>query len=470
MDTKLLHGILNPQMVSDDSETLTRFSVDGIVPKAVVYPTNLSQAAEVIKLANKENWAVTPCGGCSKLGIGNVPKRMDLILNTSRLDKIIDIDVANLTVTAQAGVKLRDLQDLLGGTENRCYFPLEGDTKAQADYMCSSREYKGVFLPLDPSFPDQATVGGIVATNASGPKRLRYGLPRDLVLGVRYVTPTGEIIGMGGKTVKNVSGYDVSKIMIGSFGTLGIIGDITFRLLPLPEQSVTLLGSFTSLSDAVCFSRRVLGSKLLPTSVEILNDAGYELSEFSDLSVSSQSWCVAVGLEGFNEEITREITDLKDMARLERVVDLRELDREKASYFWNNLANCAVRALRQGKSVIKFKAGFLISHYAEVLESWAELSDGQGALIASAGSGTACAYFLGIQQSDNAKMAKLSSSFRAVTEKHEGSMVVELAPAAMKNELDLWGKPGRDFIIMKRIKDSVDPLNVLNPGRFLGGI
>ena len=241
---------LNPQMVAHDTATLTRFSVDGVVPEAVVYPANLSQVSEVIKLANREKWAVTPWGSGTKMGIGQVPKRLDLVLCTSRLDKIIDIDVANLTVTAQAGVKLGDLQDLLGGAENRCFFPLEGDLKAQADYMCSGRDYKGVFLPLDPPFPDKATLGGIIATNSTGPKRLRYGLPRDLILGVRYVSPTGEIIGMGGKTVKNVSGYDVSKIMIGSLGTLGIIGDITLRLLPLPERISTILVSFKGLAAA----------------------------------------------------------------------------------------------------------------------------------------------------------------------------------------------------------------------------
>ena len=164
------------------------------------------------------------------------------------MNKIIDLDVANLTVTAQAGVKLADLQDLLAGTENRCFFPPDDNLKEQADYMCSSRDYKGVFLPLDPPFPDRVTLGGIVAANSTGPKRLRYGLPRDLILGVKYVSPTGEIIGMGGKTVKNVSGYDVSKIMIGSLGTLGILGEITFRLLPLPEQIATVVAAFGTFS------------------------------------------------------------------------------------------------------------------------------------------------------------------------------------------------------------------------------
>ena len=111
------------------------------------------------------------------MALGKPPSRFNLVLSTSRLNKIVDLDVANLTVTAQAGVKLADLQDLLAGAENRCFFPPDDNLKEQADYMCSGGDYKGVFLPLDPPFPDRVTLGGIVAANSTGPKRLRYGLP-----------------------------------------------------------------------------------------------------------------------------------------------------------------------------------------------------------------------------------------------------------------------------------------------------
>ncbi len=471
MDIKLLHGILNPQMVSSDTATLTRFSVDGVVPEAVVYPANLSQVSEVIKLANREKWAVTPWGSGTKMEIGQVPKRLDLVLCASRLDKIIDIDVANLTVTAQAGVKLGDLQDLLGGAENRCFFPLEGDLKTQADYMCSGRDYKGVFLPLDPPFPDKATLGGIIATNSTGPKRLRYGLPRDLILGVRYVSPTGEIIGMGGKTVKNVSGYDVSKIMIGSLGTLGIIGDITLRLLPLPEQIATILVSFNELTAVTGFAKRVLNSKLLPTSLEVFNRDGYSLSASTDLKAPSGRWCVAVGIEGFSEEVKREITDLKDMAHFEKAIEMAELDSDSTIVFWKNLANCALTLPKDGETVVKFKAGFLISNFPEVLEAWTNiLPDDFCALTTSAGLGLACAYLVIKTDSDIEKAARLGKAFRETAENYGGSMVVEFAPATLKQKLDPWGSPQADFVLMRRIKDSLDPLNVLNPGRFLGGI
>jgi glycolate oxidase FAD binding subunit len=469
MNVNVLHEVLSPQQVVTDPATLAGFSVDGMAPEAVVYPTSLSQAAEVMKLANKENWGVIPWGSGTKMGIGSRPSRYDLALSTCRLDKIIDIDVANLTVTAQAGVKLANLQDLLGGTENRCFFPVDSDLKKQADYMCSSRYYKGVFLPLDPPFSERATLGGIVAANSTGPKRLRYGQPRDLILGMRYVAPTGEVIGMGGKTVKNVSGYDVSKIMIGSMGTLGILGDLTFRLLPLPEVVAAVVASFKEFDSARSFADRVLSSRLLPTSLEILNRPRYNLAGLKDLNMPAGGWCVAIGLEGFSEEVQREISDLKDMARVEKALDLVDLDREKATKFWKNLANCASSA--PDKSVVKFKGSFLISQHAKIVEAWTAASQGmECGLTASPGLGLAYAYIIGDPVMDLENIAKLGAAFRAAAEQYQGSLVMECAPAALKQKLDPWGTPRGDFILMKRIKESVDPLGVLNPGRFLGGL
>ena len=441
----------------------------GLCRKPLVYPENLNQVAEVIKLANSQNWGVIPWGGGTKMALGKPPLRFNLVLGTSRLNKILDLDADNLTVTAQAGVKLADLQDLLAGKENRCSFQPDDNLKKQADAMCSGGDYKGAFLPLDPPFPDRVTLGGIVAVNSTGPKRLRFGLPRDLILGVKYVTPTGEIISMGGKTVKNVSGYDVSKIMIGALGTLGILGEITFRLLPLPEKVATVLAGFGSFAAARAFADRVLDSKLLPVSVEILNGPGYDLTMSQDLNLPPEGWCVAVGVEGFEEEVIREITDLKDMAQRESALESAQLDPEKAFTFWRMLANSGVAP--QGKTVVKFKGSFLISRYSEIMDAWSiASSDYRAALICSAGLGLAQGYIFCRTDEDPEKFAAVGSAFRAAAEKHEGSMVIESAPAGLKQKLDPWGRPREDFLLMKRIKANVDPVGVLNPGRFLGGI
>lgn len=469
MNINLLHRILGPETVVTDSAALAGFSVDGIVPEALVYPENLNQVAEIIKLANSQNWGVIPWGGGTKMALGKPPLRFNLVLGTSRLNKILDLDAENLTVTAQAGVKLADLQDLLAGKENRCSFKPDDNLKKQADYMCSGGNYKGVFLPLDPPFPDRVTLGGIVAANSTGPKRLRFGLPRDLILGVKYVTPTGEIISMGGKTVKNVSGYDVSKIMIGALGTLGVLGEITFRLLPLPEKVATVLAGFGSFAAARAFADRVLDSKLLPTSVEILNGPGFDLAMSQDLTLPPGGWCVAVGVEGFEEEVIREITDLKDMALRDSALESAQLEREKAFTFWRMLANSGVAP--QEKTVVKFKGSFLISHYAEIMDQWSiASSDYRAALMCSAGLGLAHGYIFCGADEDPEKFAAVGSTFRAAAEKHEGSMIVESAPARLKQKLDPWGSPREDFLLMKRIKADVDPVGVLNPGRFLGGI
>ncbi len=469
MNMSVLNRILSPETVTTDSAALAEFSVDGITPEALVYPETLNQVGEIIKLANAEGWGVIPWGGGTTMALGKPPLRFDLVLSTTGLNKILDLDVANLTVTAQAGVRLVDLQDLLAGKENRCFFTPDGNLKEQADYMCSGDKYKGVFLPLDPPFPDRVTLGGIVAANSTGPKRLRFGLPRDLILGVKYVSPTGEIITMGGKTVKNVSGYDVSKIMIGSLGTLGIIGEITFRLLPLPENVSTVLAGFATAASARSFVDRVLGSKLLPTSVEILNRLGYDLTRSRSLSLPPRGWCVAVGVQGFEEEVVREIADLTDMARRENALESAQLDRENTFTFWQTLANCG--AALEGKTTIKFKGSFLISRYAEIMEAWSLASaDYQAALTISAGLGLAHGYIFSPPDEDPEKLAAVGSAFRGATEKHGGSMVVESAPVALKQKLDPWGGTREDFLLMKSIKANIDPVCVLNPGRFLGGI
>jgi FAD/FMN-containing dehydrogenase len=203
--------------------------------------------------------------------------------------------------------------------------------------------------------------------------------------------------------------------------------------------------------------------------VEILNRAGFNLADSKDLNVPSGGWCVAIGLEGFSEEVTREVSDLKDMAKLERALDLVHLDREKATNFWKNHADCASSAA--DKPIVKFKGSFLISQYAKIMESWSAASRGiDCALTASPGLGLAYAYILGDSAMDLENVAKLGAALRAAAEQREGSMIIECGPVALKQKLDPWGTPRGDFVLMKRIKESVDPLGVLNPGRFLGGL
>ena len=311
-----LREMLGQKSVAVEPDRLSRFKVDHLTPQAVVFPKNTQQISDVVRLAHAHNLGVVPWGSGTKMIMGNPPKRLDLVLSTSRMNHIIDVDTANLTITVEAGVKFRDIQARLATQEDRCYLPLE-DLATEADeVICSDRSHSGSFLPMDPPQADKATIGGIIATNAAGPRRLLYRLPRDLILGVRMVAPTGDMVGSGGKTVKNVSGYDVSKLAVGSLGSLGIICEITFKLLPLPEKMETLLFSFKSFDAASAFADQIFETSLLPAAVEVLTDHACSQVAMEGIPDFSAAPCgVAVALEGFVPAVARMSDELTTMAK-----------------------------------------------------------------------------------------------------------------------------------------------------------
>ena len=215
----------------------------------------------------------------------------EVVMSTNRLHRVVDYEVPNLTVTVQAGVTVGELQRTLAAGGSR--------------------------LPLDPPFA-ASTLGGVVAANQSGPKRLAYGSARDLVLGLRVVLPEGDTVRFGGKVMKNIAGFDMSKLFVGSWGTLGIITEITLRVLPRPESEKTLLAAFSSLDDASRATGEILASQLLPPAIELVNPsawdrvAGAALVGHPAASISrpGEGYLLVFGLEGFQEAVERQGTDV----------------------------------------------------------------------------------------------------------------------------------------------------------------
>jgi glycolate oxidase FAD binding subunit len=461
MDPKSLEAVLDAKAILTEADRMQAYAIDGVAPQAVVKPSTLDEAADVIKLANRDGFTVAIRGGGTKSSIGGLLKQTDVVLATHRLDKIIDMDTANLTVTAQAGVLFDDLQDLLMGLENRCYFPLDSDLSETASYMCSDREYKGAFMPLDPPLSSKATMGGIVASNSTGPMRTRYRPMRDLILGVRFISPKGDIIGMGGKTVKNVSGYDVSKLMIGSQGCLGVVGEMTIRLLPLPEETGGLLVTFADVGQAKAFVTTLINSKLLPTAVEVLNPTALKLTTMVDVAVPGKGLVVAIGQAGVAEEVSREIADIKAMAKQENAAGVTQLNAEDAAAFWHSLGdNCLSQA------AVRLKANYVFSGYGAFMDQAAKAGEGC-AFCVSAGSAVSQISFL---DGATSQATALGEQLRAKAIELKGALVVEAGPPDFKQSFDVWGPPRGDFALMKHIKTELDPKGVLNPGRFVGGI
>ncbi|OGO40374.1 MAG: hypothetical protein A2Z04_04845, partial [Chloroflexi bacterium RBG_16_57_9] len=261
-------------MVTDLIER-KNYRVDGLDPEKILSPQSLEEVSQILGAAKEEGLAVIPWGRGSFMALGNPPRRYDLALSLAQLDQIVEHDAANLTVTVQAGVRLDDLQARLAGANQ--------------------------FLPLDPP-QREATIGGILASNASGSWRLGFGTARDLTLGMRMALADGTLIVYGGKVMKNVAGFDLAKLFIGSLGTLGVIGEATLRTFAEPEVRQTLVVSGLSHPEgAAGLAQRFLDLRLEQTALDILSPA-------------EGRYAVLVRLEGATEAVARQVRDLRAVA------------------------------------------------------------------------------------------------------------------------------------------------------------
>ena len=230
---------------------LASYAVDGVIPSEVILPDSIEEVSRVIASASTEGRAVIPLGGGTLASTGNQPRRYDLALGTSRLDGVLYHEPADLVASVQAGTTVADLRSVLA----------KG----------------GQALPLDSPFPEQATIGGVIAAGYSGPSRLSFGEPRDWLIGIKVVTADGRVSKAGGRVVKNVTGYDLCKLYSGSLGTLGIIVEANFKLTPLPDGHATIIGAFDGPGDAFQAAKSLLSLSYHPHSLQMIDGtiAGY---------------------------------------------------------------------------------------------------------------------------------------------------------------------------------------------------
>ena len=226
-------------------EQLEEYAVDGITPQAAAQPVDRRAIPEVMKWAASQRVSVFPRGGGTKLSLGNVPKRIGLALDLSRQCRVLDYQPADLTATVEAGITLDQLQHELAAG--------------------------GEYLPLESPLAEHATIGGILASNATGPLRYSLGQPRDWLIGISVVSGEGVETKAGGKVVKNVTGYDLNKLYTGSLGTLGVIVDATFKLSPAPMERGALVASFSTLEEGISAARGLLPQVTAPQGVQIIN-------------------------------------------------------------------------------------------------------------------------------------------------------------------------------------------------------
>ena len=446
-----LKEIVGEAHIINDPDQLKTYSLVGKKPKVVIFPGTINEVSKVVAYANEQSLTLLPMGNGTKIGVGGIPRKMDIVLSTLRLNRMTDCDCDNLTLSAECGITLGEVQKRL------------------------SQEGKGYFLPLDPPFTEKATLGGIVATNSSGPRRLLYGTARDLIIGIKAVFPNGDIVASGGKTVKNVSGYDMCKLLIGSFGTLGILCEMTFKLLPLPEKEATLWVPFRSLDEADGFVQVITHSQLIPASIETLNATAVKKMKSPIPLAANGNYLVAIGLEGVAEAVERQIAEIGDMGRKQGALEVMRFDSEKHRAFWNGLRDFSKGLAKRYPYCLSLKSNVLISKCGKVMGSYEKIAKGLGidcAFVSHSGNGVLYSYVLAGNnfKSKTESLIKLVGKLTSEAVKNEGNLGVESSPLPIKKRVNVWGRSRSDYQIMRRIKKQVDPAGVLNPGRFLGGI
>src|SRR5205814_1029537 len=258
---------------------LSPYVIEGRTPEAAVRPGSVDEVAAVIAQAAEAGVPVVPWGGGSAIGVGAPPARAGLVLVLTRLDALVEHEPGDLTATAQAGITIAALQAALRA--------------------------RGQWLSLDPSDAARATLGGVLAANASGPRRHLYGTARDLLIGVTVGTADGAVVHGGGKVVKNVAGYDLPKLFVGSFGTLGVIVEATVKLRPLPDAERLVAVRFERLQDAGAALRNLLGSDLIPNAVDLLDGPSA-----GALGLPAAPATLAVGFDGLGEQVDWQVAEL----------------------------------------------------------------------------------------------------------------------------------------------------------------
>jgi glycolate oxidase FAD binding subunit len=412
-----LRRIVSPENVHEATE---QDAVEGVQPDFVVEPGSVEEISDVMKLAARDGLAVAPRGSGTKMHIGDPPRRLDLIVSTARMNEVLEHTPGDQIVRLQAGVKLEDLQEYVSGSDQ--------------------------MLAIDP--PESgATVGGIVAANSSGPRRYRYGTIRDLIIGITVVLHDGTVAKAGGKVVKNVAGYDLSKLFTGSLGTLGIIATANFRLHPRHEASRTVAVEVTEPQQAQAAAQAIVHSQVEATAVE--------------LHYGENEKQLAVLLESIPGGIDAKAETASFL--LKQFGEVRTLSDEEAEH-------PGPLTPPEVADEVVLKIGAPPVDLAAVLESVLGAAERKGLahprITGHAGTGVT---LVGFSEETEDGAAGFVEEMREIWVRRGGSVTLQRAPLTLKQRVSTWDNGGDYLGLVRRVKEKFDPRGGMNPGRFLGG-
>ncbi len=448
---KKLTDIIGKENVFTAKEDLICYSYDSTpldhLPDVVVAPLTRDEIVAIIKLANEYKIPVVPRGGGTNLSGGSVPIAGGIVLALHRMNKILEIDTDNLTVTVEPGVITAKLHQAV--------------------------EKEGLFYPPDPQSMFMSTIGGNVAENAGGPRGVKYGVTRDYVLGVEVVTPTGEVVKAGGKTIKNVSGYDLIRLFTGSEGTLGVITQITLRLVPLPEAKRTLLALFDRLDDAAKAVSGIIKQRIIPTTLELMDHTSMELIEsYKPVGFPMDvEGALLIEVDGSAADVDNQILKVEATCKAcgAREVKVAQ-DAAQAAQLWAGRRSAFGAMARAARTIFAEDATVPRSKVPEIVRAIQQIAAKYQLTIpimGHTGDGNMHPQIL-CDDRDPEEMKKVDAAIDEIFQAAialGGTLSGEHGIGIVKQkymELE-FGPAGLDF--MRAIKKAVDPNNILNPGK-----
>lgn len=452
--TRLAEAIGAKRVIAAEEE-LAAYAIDGLLPSAIVRPASAEEAAEVVRFAVEEKLAVLPLGSRSKCSMGMTPERYDIAVDMTGMGEIAHYDAGDLTLSVDAGMPLRELEVNL--------------------------KQKGQFLPLAVPCFESTTAGGAVASGIDSALRLQYGSARDFLIGAEFVDGTGQLCRSGGRVVKNVTGYDLHKLLIGSLGTLGIITRVNFRTFPLPVAVGGHLSSFGGEADALAYRKAVVESGLPLANLELLNPVAAGMihailkrsEEELPAELERETWCVHCSFEGNEEVVGRIGSELQRMAREAGAIRERILQKGehealggmlRESYEWLRWASPANVICRLALPNVKPEILGQLSQLAESVRLRAAVQVRAASIV----------YFTAFAESEGEAaiepLANIEAGAKSLAREQRGSSTLLHAPPGIKKRAAGTSQSEMDRRLQFRVKQAFDPAGVFAPGRVVGGI
>lgn len=491
-----LQSAIGSDHVIAEPESLAQYAVDEILPSAIAKPDTALEVAEIVRFAFTENLAIIPCGNRTKLAIGMLPSRYDIALDITALNKIAHYDPADLTLSVDAGTPFNDFA-----------VPLYKQKQ---------------FLPLSVPFYYLSTIGGIIASGVDSALRHSYGTARDFLIGAEFVNGSGTLTKSGGRVVKNVTGYDLHKLLIGSLGTLGVITRLNFRTFPMPIESRGFVASFASAEAALKLSRAIAHSPLTPSSIELLSPQLLQLfldspEAAAEADVSDalpgpltglfpeNSWHLCVSIEGTPEVCDRYVRDLTHLSLHSATTNIHVFgsNDSQGADLWNYIGQSIPLLLETSPQATIFKISQLPARLAPLIAELTTIANQSALPHITLARASGIIYFALLPASngaadvlpasddisrgaggaalpaadhaslggDNAAniplLAQASAAIFHLCSRESASASIQWSPTALKHLINVWGAPRPDSVLMHRLKSAFDPQNILAPSRFL---